>query len=82
MPAVEVLYFSSLRLALGFPSERLELPERTTAAEVLEALARAHPAQATAIRSARLAVDQAFAAGEVVLREGAELAVVTPVSGG
>ena len=82
MVRVTVLYFSNLRLALGIDREQVELPERTTATAILEAISRVHPAHAQEVSAARLAVNQAFAAGEVVLHEGAELAVITPVSGG
>ena len=82
MPNVAVLYFSGLRLALGRESESFELPENTTVPEILQAIAAAHPSQSEAILGARLAVDQAFASGEVRLHNGSELAVITPVSGG
>jgi molybdopterin synthase catalytic subunit len=82
MAVVDVLYFSGLRLALGIDRERAELPSGADAAELLRLISDRHPAQAAAIRGARLAVDQAFASGVVELREGAEVAVITPVSGG
>ena len=82
MAVVDVLYFSGLRLALGIDRERVELPSGADAAALLRLIAERHPAHAAAIRGARLAVDQTFASGIVELREGAELAVITPVSGG
>lgn len=82
MATVRVLYFSGLRLALGIGEETMELPDRAETAELLSRISQRHPSQASAIRSARLAVDQAFVSGAVELRDGAEVAVITPVSGG
>jgi molybdopterin converting factor small subunit len=82
MVRVTVLYFSTLRRSLGIDQESFELPPQTTSPDILSAIAMRHPLQAPEIRTARLAVDQAFAEGDVALREGAELAVITPVSGG
>ncbi|MFM2153229.1 MAG: hypothetical protein RL199_1664 [Pseudomonadota bacterium] len=82
MVRVTVLYFSTLRQALGQERESVDLPAQSTAREILTLLSERHPTQAAAIAGARLAVDQAFAFGQVTLREGAELAVITAVSGG
>ncbi len=82
MARVMVLYFSTLRRSLGIDQESFELPSQTTSAEILSAIAMRHPLQSPEIHTARLAVDQAFAEGDITLREGAELAVITPVSGG
>lgn len=82
MPRVDVLYFSSLRLALGRERESFNLASPTHHRDVLRSIADVHPAQAAAILGARLAVDRSFIEGDITLREGAELAVITPVSGG
>jgi molybdopterin converting factor small subunit len=82
MPTVRVLYFSSLRLALGRDDETFVLPAKTTAHEILRTIAEAHPERTGEILGARLAVNREFSQGEVHLHDGAELAVITPVSGG
>ena len=82
MPRVDVLYFSSLRLALGLERESFDLASPSHHRDILRSIADAHPAQASAILGARLAVDRSFVAGDITLREGAEIAVITPVSGG
>jgi molybdopterin synthase catalytic subunit len=82
MARVTVLYFASVRERLGLSEERLELPDRTSDREVLARLAERHPPAAALFASARLAVDQDIVRGDCVLRAGAELAVIPPVSGG
>ena len=83
---VDVLYFASLREALGCDRERLALPPRVTTAAGL----RAHLcerggvwAQALAeTRTLRVAVDQSMATPDTPLRDGAEVAFFPPVTGG
>ena len=82
MPAVTVLYFASVRDRLGREREALELPARLRDQEVIAALAARHPGAADLLATCRLAVDQSFASGQIELREGAEVAVIPPVSGG
>jgi molybdopterin converting factor small subunit len=82
MARVTVLYFSTLRQLLGLEREPMDLPGSATADELLALIAARHSDAAASFEGARLAVDQSFAAGPVTLRDGAELAVITPVSGG
>ncbi len=82
MPTATVLYFAQVRDRLGREQERLELPAATSAAAILGALGARHPQCAAAFSSCRVAVDCRFIADEVVLAEGAEIAVIPPVSGG
>lgn len=81
MAVVTVLYFAGVRERLGRGEERLDLPSGEVAA-VLAALAARHPGAAELFATCRLAVDQAFASGVVELRDGTEVAVIPPVSGG
>ena len=79
---VTLLYFAAARERAGRSSEVLELPAATTAAGALEAACAAHPELRPLVGKLRLAVDQAFADGAAVLREGSEVALIPPVSGG
>lgn len=83
---VEVLYFAGLREAVGTARERVDLPEGVATAAALRAHLRARGgawAEALAeTRSLRVAVDQAMAAGDAPLRDGAEVAFFPPVTGG
>lgn len=82
MPTVSVLYFASVRERIGAAQERLELPARADEATLRARLGELHPDAATLIACSRIAVDEDFVRGEVELREGAEIAVIPPVSGG
>ncbi len=80
MPVV-VLSFGGARDAAGTGREVLaRLPE--TVGALRRALADAHPPLAPVLARSRIAVDQEFAADDAPLRDGAEVAVVPPVSGG
>ncbi|MCA3180363.1 MAG: molybdopterin converting factor subunit 1 [Burkholderiaceae bacterium] len=83
---VEVLYFAGLREAVGTERERVELPDGVATAAALRAHLRSRGgawAEALAeTRTLRVAVDQAMAAGDAPLRDGAEVAFFPPVTGG
>jgi molybdopterin synthase catalytic subunit len=79
---VTVLYFAAARERTGLASEPLELPAPSTAAQALEAIFARHPALLPLRGHLRLAVDQEFAPADRALQEGAELALIPPVSGG
>jgi molybdopterin converting factor subunit 1 len=60
----------------------LELPAGATAGDLRRRLAETVPALAALLQRSALAVDNEFAADDLVLREGAEIALLPPVSGG
>ncbi len=78
---VEVLYFAGARDAAGTPRETLaEVP--ASVAELRGVLAARHPPLARVLARSRIAVDQELATDATPLRDGAEVAIVPPVSGG
>lgn len=81
-----ILYFASLREAVGTDRETVEVPDGVTTAGALRAWLRTRGdawAQALADgRAVRVAVDQAIARPEAGLRDGAEVAFFPPVTGG
>lgn len=77
-----VLVFAGLRSALGRDHVVLEVAAGATAGDLLRALAAAHPGLAGALAAARVAVDQVFVGADAPLREGVEVAIIPPVSGG
>jgi MoaE-MoaD fusion protein len=79
---VTIRYFAAARERAGTASEILELDEAATAGEALEAACARHPALQPVAQRLRLAVDQEFAAPERKLRDGSEVALIPPVSGG
>ena len=79
---VRVLLFSVLREELGTPELTVELEAPATGADLLDRLAAEYEAVRSRRPAIRLAVEEAFASEEVVLEEGQDVALVTPVSGG
>jgi len=78
---LRVLYFAGARDAAGTAQETLAGVPATVGA-LRRALETAHPALARLLPRCRIAVDQEFAEDGAPLRDGAEVAVVPPVSGG
>lgn len=64
------------RVELSFDSDSISLDE------LRGALAETHPSLAGLLAASRVAVNQSFAAPEVRIREGDEVALIPPVSGG
>ncbi|MEW6567088.1 MAG: molybdopterin converting factor subunit 1 [Chloroflexota bacterium] len=79
---VKVLYFATLRARAGVREETLDLPDSATVAEVKSHLARQRPELEAPLQSAVVAVNRNFAQPEEALREGDEVAIFPPVSGG
>lgn len=79
---VQVLLFSSLREAVGRAEVKVELEAPATGADLVERLAAEHEAIASQRPVIRLAVDEAYASEDVLLEDGSEVALITPVSGG
>jgi MoaE-MoaD fusion protein len=64
------------------PRETFELPAKAVARDALEKACAAHPALRPVADKLRLAVDQEFSDGDRPLRDGSEIALIPPVSGG
>ncbi len=79
---VQVLFFAAARDICGTPEQFISLPVGSRTDSLLSALLVSHPALATLLPSAVLAVNQEYCSGPLELREGDEVAVIPPVSGG
>jgi molybdopterin converting factor subunit 1 len=79
---VTLLYFAAARERAGTSRETLELPEGATAGQAKARALEAHPALQPLAGQLRVAVDLAFAPDERALTDGAEVALIPPVSGG
>lgn len=79
---VTMLYFAAARERAGCGTEGLELPDGSTAGKALALACERHPALRPIAGKLRLAVDQDFANADHPLRDGAEIALIPPVSGG
>ena len=79
---ITVLYFAQARERAGRASGTLELPEGSRVSDALALLARDHPALSDLWPHLAVAVDQRLARPDAPLADGAELALLPPVSGG
>jgi molybdopterin synthase catalytic subunit len=79
---VQVLLFARARELAGRNFVEVELPEGTTVADLRERLGSALPGLAGFVQRCAVAVGGEYVAEGDVVREGAEVAVIPPVSGG
>ena len=80
--SVKVLFFGAARDAVGHPEVELSLDNEATSAEALAQLIEKFPNLSRFGRSLLVAVNQEYARGGTPLKNGDELAVFPPVSGG
>ena len=79
---VNVLLFAAAREAAGANGLALELAAGATVADAAAELGKRLPRLAARLSACSFAVDLEVTSGNRVLREGCELAVLPPVSGG
>ena len=79
---VQVLFFAMARERAGTSARALELPAGSRVSDALDALVLAHPALAPMRAHLALAVNGDLARAGDALPDGAELALLPPVSGG
>lgn len=79
---IEVRYFASVRERVRRQGEAVEVADGATVAELWAEICRAHPALADVGASMSFAVNQEYAERSQRLRDGDEVAVIPPVSGG
>lgn len=82
MITVEMRYFAFVREQLGKTRETLTLPDGATVADALEAALVDAPRLRSANDRLMVMVDQRYQPRDFVLPDGAEVAVIPPVSGG
>jgi MoaE-MoaD fusion protein len=79
---VNVLFFAQVRELAGRAGAELSLPEGSRLEDALAVLAREHPALAPLWPHLAVAVGGRLARPDTPLADGAELALLPPVSGG
>jgi molybdopterin converting factor subunit 1 len=79
---IEVLAFAQAREAIGASRVRLELPAGSRVSDAIALLSARHPALGAIAPHLAVAVDRELVRGERVLADGAEVALLPPVSGG
>lgn len=79
---ITIRYFASIREVIGRPSEIRDVPEKTTAGELIDQVVREYPAIDGLRRASRIMLNQDYADPTQLLSDGDELALIPPVSGG
>jgi len=79
---VRVLFFGVLKDLTGLASDSPELPEHATLADMLEYYERKLPRFKELVSSLAMSVNQEYAGPEARLKNGDEVALLPPVSGG
>ena len=79
---VSLLLFASLRDALGERSLSVDVAEGATVADLKQQLGAAYPKIEPMLETVVCAIDDDYVRVETVLRDGAEVALIPPVSGG
>lgn len=74
--------FASLKDAAKTSQIELEIPDGATVAQLLEAVAREFPALEPWLPHCRVALNEEYAANSQIVRDGDEIALIPPVSGG
>lgn len=78
----EILLFAGLREAARRDVIEVDLPAGATVRDLLTAVGIAYPQLAEALAPCRIAIDQSFVGQDERVGEGAEIALIPPVSGG
>lgn len=79
---VRVLFFGVLKELFGGVEEMVEMAEGSRVAELLASFERRAGERGDLIRSIAVAVNREYAQADCVLRDGDEVALLPPVSGG
>lgn len=81
---VTILYFAISREAVGKSQEELQLAEGSTTHVLLQQLIAAYPRLESVMKSCVFAVNQEYVAPteDLQLKEGDEVAIIPPLSGG
>ncbi len=79
---ISVLYFASLRQAVGTPNETIEIADGATLDDLVAEVGRRHSAVEKFRTSMMLARNQEWVDGASTLSDGDEIALMPPVSGG
>jgi molybdopterin synthase catalytic subunit len=79
---ITVRLFAGVREVVGHSTVVLEVPDGTTAGQIMDYLAANHPEAARLRSVTALAVNREYAEGGRVLADGDEVAIIPPVSGG
>ncbi len=77
-----VKLFAILKEKAGTPELTLELPNSSTVADLLREMERLHPGLVAGVGQTMVAVNTEYATESQMLKDGDEVALIPPVSGG
>ena len=79
---IKILYFAAIREKVGKSSEEIEAAEGETLHDTMEKLKSRYPIIADMNESLLVAVNREYCKRETELKNGDEVALIPPVSGG
>src|SRR5450755_1190196 len=79
---IDVLFFGVLKDLVGRPADTIELHEGALVQDVLNYYSRERPQLAAILPTLAIAVNREYSAVDQVLRDGDEVGLLPPVSGG
>lgn len=82
VPVYTVRLFAGLREMIGARDIAIDLPAGATAASLKERLGELHPHVAPMLPTIACAVNEEYVDASHILREGDDVALIPPVSGG
>jgi len=79
---ITTLYFAQVRERAGTSGQALDVPDGSRVSHALAVICERHPGLAPLLPVLAVAVDGVLARPDTALHDGAELALLPPVSGG
>lgn len=79
---VQVLFFAHARDVTGIGSLEVELKDRATISDLKNVLIRTYPDLGSIESKLAVALNEEYVVGEATLKNGDEVALIPPVSGG
>lgn len=79
---VKVLYFANFRDHVGGKEEEIELTDGATVSDLFSKIEETHPSLSEGLPTAVVAVNREFAFADESIKDGDEIAIFPPVSGG
>jgi molybdopterin converting factor subunit 1 len=79
---IQVLLFAQAKQIVGKDSVKIKVDSDSSVADLRSALSQKHPELATLLSRSNIAVNQQYSAESDLIPDGAEVAMIPPVSGG
>jgi molybdopterin converting factor subunit 1 len=79
---VRVRYFAAHKDLVGITDETVEVPDGTTVEELVQVLVGMHPTLAELRRDTMVSVNRGVGSGDIVLKDGDDVALFPPIQGG